>query len=253
MSKNRRPHKKPQSVSYAVASIDITLNTMYAQKVHKRQTERIGGALYQICVLGRKVGAGHIDLTAISDIETQITKRMTDYINDIDVILKEHKAAMQSTASTIKIGYTNPEKFPFKMSTPFQKIYLEALLKLDELCMSFDTMAYNAKMTQDDQVNLSYNWRLNLENHASQIIVTASNFSNQLNALIRKKEGENFEAKHTTSFDKKHKHKKFVKKPMNPEAPTQDGQNSEGAQGKNKNNGKHHDKQHQGVQVATVS
>lgn len=179
--KKKTPNKK---VSYAIAVITGTLQTDYAQKAYARHYQRVGGALYQITVLGRKKGANIINDSAIDELEEQITLAMDGLLEEMENGIDEMKAEAGDKIDRIRIEYVSPLDVEFKNSTQLQKKHMDLIEKLDEVIRCIDQMTLLGLKETRDQVNESFKWRRSLESTSARIISVANEFGGRLNEAI---------------------------------------------------------------------
>lgn len=188
--KNRKSRRNRRAVSSPAAIFSYELKTDYAQKAHHRYFDRVGGALYQISVLGRKLGANVLKENAIEDLEKKILKTFNGFNNDMQAEIDKLRKQAGNQINHVQVRYNNPVKVEFEISTQLHKVYMDTLIRLDELIMTFDQMTLLFIMATKDQIDESYRWRTNLERTSSKVVTLAGDFRKQLNMVLEKQPGK---------------------------------------------------------------
>lgn len=158
-----RPSAPPRTMP--VLSVNVKLNTEFAQRVYKRCFDRLKGDLYVLTV---RTHAGGMD-EAAQAIETILTETFASVRKDLDSEMERSDVLLDSVKLNELADYEGVTSIKATYSTPRAKEFLDLLIKMDQLLMRYDALWLTGNIESRQRWTRCQNWQRRLTKVANRL------------------------------------------------------------------------------------
>jgi hypothetical protein len=158
-----RPSAPPRTMP--VLSVNVKLNTEFAQRVYKRCFDRLKGDLYVLTV---RTHAGGMD-EAAQAIETILTETFASVRKDLDSEMERSDVLLDSVKLHELADYEGVTSIKATYSTPRAKEFLDLLVKMDQLLMRYDALWLTGNIESRQRWTRCQNWQRRLTKVANRL------------------------------------------------------------------------------------
>jgi hypothetical protein len=148
-----------------VLSVNVKLNTEFAQRVYKRCFDRLKGDLYVLTV---RTHAGGMD-DAAQAIETILTETFASVRKDLDSEMERSDVLLDSVKLNELADYEGVTPIKATYSTPRAKEFLDLLIKMDQLLMRYDALWLTGNIESRQRWTRCQNWQRRLTKVANRL------------------------------------------------------------------------------------
>ncbi|MBL8265844.1 hypothetical protein [Steroidobacter sp.] len=148
-----------------VLSVNVKLNTEFAQRVYKRCFDRLKGDLYVLTV---RTHAGGMD-EAAQAIETILTETFASVRKDLDSEMERSDVLLDSVKLNELADYEGVTSIKATYSTPRAKEFLDLLIKMDQLLMRYDALWLTGNIESRQRWTRCQNWQRRLTKVANRL------------------------------------------------------------------------------------
>jgi hypothetical protein len=161
---NAKPNRRT-NVTLPAMSVDIQLNTVFAQRVYHRVWDRIKGDIFTLTVRSRGLGRDDIADTAETILKDHFDKIREDLTGDIT----RTDMLMDQVGITELGRYDGALSVSADFTTPQAKQYLDLVLSMDQLIMRMEALWLQGEIDTKSCKDRSYEWQRRLVKVANRI------------------------------------------------------------------------------------
>jgi hypothetical protein len=158
-----RPSAPPRTMP--VLSVNVKLNTEFAQRVYKRCFDRLKGDLYVLTV---RTHAGGMD-EAAQAIENILTETFASVRKDLDSEMERSDVLLDSVKLNELADYEGVTSIKATFSTPRAKEFLDLLIKMDQLLMRYDALWLTGNIESRQRWTRCQNWQRRMTKVANRL------------------------------------------------------------------------------------
>ncbi|MGI9294051.1 MAG: hypothetical protein ACR2PS_08725 [Pseudomonadales bacterium] len=173
--KNAKP-KRRTNVTLPVMSVEIQLNTVFAQRVFNRVWDRLKGDIFTLTVRSRALGRD--DIAEAS--ETILKEHFERIRDDLSADITRADVLMDQVGITQLGRYDGAVSLSADYSTPQAKLYLDLVLSMDQLIMRMEALWLQGEIDTKSCKDRSYEWQRRLVKVANRIRQTGTSGKKKL-------------------------------------------------------------------------
>jgi hypothetical protein len=149
-----RPRGNPKSQPFFVKR--TPLNSYHAQQVYGRAYEVYANSIFLLSVVLRAIETNE----AASEVEAIIDDMMDKSFEDIErEIARADKSAEANGVQFGSVGYTDPQVFEVKITSPRAVRYLAIISEFDRLIGKLDTLWMAGVIDENNHKRTAYEWK----------------------------------------------------------------------------------------------
>lgn len=148
------PSSAVNNHSLPVLTLDVSFKTKHVQDLVEAHYKKTVSSLYKCSTILLILKKGDKAIAALNE---DIRLKLQDGLKHLKSEEERVKTLIEQNNITLFPTYTNPVNLQIKLTSPLAKLFIDLVLKLDDVCQKVDALWYAAVLDDSQRNNQAYN------------------------------------------------------------------------------------------------